>query len=80
MTGGPALSAIEGREARNDSGGEVVGPWAVSRLGPERCPAAFSIFFYQNLYSFLFFKGRFCKKANLNQTRTKICKKIYLST
>jgi hypothetical protein len=51
------MSVIEGERVGNDSGEKVFGPWAVSRLGPERCPATYYIFFDQNLFSFLFFIG-----------------------
>jgi hypothetical protein len=55
MIRGPALSATERREAHNDLGGVVVGPWAVSQLGPECCPAALSIFLSKPfLFSVLF--------------------------
>jgi hypothetical protein len=62
MTGGPALLATEGREARNDSGGEVVRAWGVSRLGPERCPVAFSIFLIKTFSLFCFSKADFAKR------------------
>jgi hypothetical protein len=47
------LVSGRGREARVPfrEGGRD-GPWAVSRLGPERCPTAFSIFYFPLLFSF----------------------------
>jgi hypothetical protein len=64
MTGGLALSATERREARNNSGGVVVGPWAVSRLGPECCPAALSIFLIKTFYFSVLFET-FAKNSKL---------------
>jgi hypothetical protein len=61
----------EGRDT--DSAGKLIGPWAVSRLGPKLCPAAPFYFFLILSFSLFYFCLKpFGKLSKLIQNETKI--------
>jgi hypothetical protein len=64
---GPLIREMRERELGTGSGYRLVGPWAASGVGLNRCPSALFIFFLSFLLFFFLFPISFITFANLVQ-------------
>jgi hypothetical protein len=75
LTGGSHLSARGRERGGTVSGAGGAGPWAASRVGPDRFPGAFSIFILLCFFSISVFFISFKHFSNLNQIDSnQLCK------